>query len=217
MTTALTNSVNTYWAQVGEQLGTETMFEYMERFGFDAGPRARLPGRRRWRPAASSTPTASWSRESFDVGRVAIGQGGAEGQLLATADRRWPRSRRRSPTTATLMEPTFLQEAKDPDGRTIEELDPDEQSEVISEEAANQLDRDDDQRRPRRAPRRAQRRRRRRSPARPAPPRSTSRAPTSPGSSASPRPTTRRSRSRRWSSAARAASAARSPARSRRR
>jgi penicillin-binding protein A len=35
-----------------------------------------------------------------------------------------------------LMEPTFLQEATDPDGRTIEELDPDEQSEVMSEDTA---------------------------------------------------------------------------------
>ena len=32
----------------------------------------------------------------------------------------------------TLMKPTFLQSAKDPDGRTIEELDPDEQSEAMS-------------------------------------------------------------------------------------
>ena len=38
MTTALTNSVNTYWAQVGEQLGEETMVEYMERFGFYSDP-----------------------------------------------------------------------------------------------------------------------------------------------------------------------------------
>ncbi len=46
MTEALTNSVNTYWAQVGEQLGTETMVEYMERFGFYSRPSARLPLRR---------------------------------------------------------------------------------------------------------------------------------------------------------------------------
>ena len=40
----------------------------------------------------------------------------------------------------TLMKPTFLQQAKDPDGRVIEELgDGDEQNEVISEETAAQL------------------------------------------------------------------------------
>src|SRR5215211_4014789 len=38
MTTALTHSVNTYFAQVGEQLGTDTMVEYMKRFGFYSDP-----------------------------------------------------------------------------------------------------------------------------------------------------------------------------------
>ena len=39
----------------------------------------------------------------------------------------------------TLMKPTFLQSAKDPDGRTIDELDPSEQSDVISSDTANEL------------------------------------------------------------------------------
>src|SRR5918994_5668316 len=43
MTTALTNSVNTYWAQVGEQLGNDTMVEYMERFGFYRKPPLDFP------------------------------------------------------------------------------------------------------------------------------------------------------------------------------
>ena len=38
LTTALTNSVNTVWAQVAEQLGNETMGDYMERFGFGSDP-----------------------------------------------------------------------------------------------------------------------------------------------------------------------------------
>ena len=35
---ALTNSVNTVWAEVGEKLGKATMGKYMERFGFYAQP-----------------------------------------------------------------------------------------------------------------------------------------------------------------------------------
>lgn len=136
MTAALTNSVNTYWAQVGEQLGPETMVEYMERFGFYADPELGLP-------PDEMAPSGVYSggelvRDSFDVGRVAIGQGGEEGQLLATATQ----MAEVAATVAnggTLMRPTFLQEAKDPDGRTISELDPQEQSEVIGEEAAAQL------------------------------------------------------------------------------
>jgi peptidoglycan glycosyltransferase len=77
-------------------------------------------------------------REGFDVGRVAIGQGGAEGQLLTTATQ----MAEVAATVANggrLMRPTFLQSAKDPDGRAIEELDPEEQSQVISEESAAEL------------------------------------------------------------------------------
>jgi penicillin-binding protein A len=137
MTTALTNSVNTYWAQVGEQLGTETMVEYMERFGFYSVPELDYP------PGAMEESGVYSGGElvksDFDVGRVAIGQGGEEGQALATATQ----MAEVAATVAnggTLMKPTFLQQAKDPDGRVLEELgDGDEQNEVISEETAAQL------------------------------------------------------------------------------
>ena len=38
-----------------------------------------------------------------------------------------------------LMKPTFLQQVTDPDGRVSEELDPEEQDQVISEESAAEL------------------------------------------------------------------------------
>lgn len=136
MTTALTNSVNTYWAQVGEQLGTDTMVEYMERFGFYEDPRVGFPDDE---VIASGVVSGDeLVKSDFDVGRVAIGQGGAEGQILATATQ----MAEVAATVANggvLMEPTFLQEAKDPDGRVIEELDPDEQDRVISDDAAAEL------------------------------------------------------------------------------
>lgn len=137
MTAALTNSVNTYWAQVGEQLGPETMVEYMERFGFYADPELDLPDEQMV-PSGVYNSGGNLVREAFDVGRVAIGQGGAEGQLRAS-----PLQMAQVAATVAnrgvLMEPTFLQEAKDPDGRTIEELDPSEQSQVMSEETAAQV------------------------------------------------------------------------------
>jgi penicillin-binding protein A len=137
MTTALTNSVNTYWAQVGEQLGTETMVTYMERFGFFSDPELDYPDIQ-MRPSGVYNADDELVRESFDVGRVAIGQGGTEGQLLATATQ----MAEVAATVANggrLMRPTFLQSATDPDGRTIEELDPEEQSQVISEQSAAEL------------------------------------------------------------------------------
>jgi len=137
MTAALTNSVNTYWAQVGEELGTGTMVEYMKRFGFYSDPELDFPDEQ----MVASGPVNTQGRlpeEGFDVGRVAIGQGGEEGQLLSTP-LQMAEVAAAIANGGTLMEPTFLQEAKDPDGRVIEDLDPDEQSEVMSEETAAQV------------------------------------------------------------------------------
>ena len=137
MTTALTNSVNTYWAQVGEQLGPETMVEYMKRFGFFRRPPLDFP-------ADELTPSGVFNadrelvEEAFDVGRVAIGQGGEEGQILAT-ELQMAMVVAAVANEGTLMEPTFLQSVTDPDGRTSEELDPEEYSEVMSEDTAGQL------------------------------------------------------------------------------
>jgi penicillin-binding protein A len=136
-TDALTFSVNTYWAQVGERLGTDTMVEYMKRFGFYADPELDYPSDQ-MAPSGAINSAGELVEDGFDVGRVAIGQGGEEGQALASA----LQMAQVAGTVANggvLMEPTFLQEAKDPDGRTIEELDPEEQNRVISEEAAGQL------------------------------------------------------------------------------
>ena len=137
MTTALTNSVNTYWAQVGEQLGTETMVEYMERFGFYSDPPLDFPSDEL---VASGVYNADRDlvREGFDVGRVAIGQGGAEGQDLVTP-LQMAQVAAAVANDGELMEPTFLQEVTDPDGRTTDELDPDVQSTVMSEETAAQV------------------------------------------------------------------------------
>ena len=141
MRDALTNSVNTYWAQVGEALGPETLLEYMERFGFLIDPEVELPDDQK-APSGIYSFQDNGERnlvdEGFDIARVAIGQGGEEGQLLAT-----PTQMAEVAATVanggTLMRPTLVQEIKDPDGRTAEELDPEEQSEVMSEESAAQL------------------------------------------------------------------------------
>lgn len=134
---ALTNSVNTYFAQVGERLGSETLIEYMERFGFMKDPEVQQPDDRM---AASGIFDANGEivDDGFDVGRVAIGQGGDEGGTRAT-----PFQMAEVAATIAnggrLMKPTLVQEVKDPDGRTTDELDPEVQSEVVSEETAGQL------------------------------------------------------------------------------
>ena len=74
MTTALTNSVNTWWAQAGEKIGKDTMFKYMDRYGFNAKPRLDYPN---FQLAASGVYDGNrllTSSAAIDIGRVAIGQ-----------------------------------------------------------------------------------------------------------------------------------------------
>ncbi|MGI8726672.1 MAG: peptidoglycan D,D-transpeptidase FtsI family protein [Solirubrobacterales bacterium] len=136
LTEALTNSVNTVWAQVGEDLGTETMVEYMERFGFYETADLQYPESQM--RASGPTRGNRLVKSGFDVGRVAIGQGGGEGQMLATP-------LQMALVAATVanggvqMNPTFLQEVTDPDGRVSAELDPSERRRVISSTSAEQL------------------------------------------------------------------------------
>ena len=137
MTTALTLSVNTYFGQFGEQLGTDTMVEYMKRFGFYSDPELDYPDIQ-MAPSGPYNSDGSLVTSDFDVGRVAIGQGGAEGQDLTT-----PLQMAEVAATVAnggkLMQPTFLQQVTDPDGRVTDKLTPHVQSTAISPETASQL------------------------------------------------------------------------------
>jgi peptidoglycan glycosyltransferase len=130
----LTHSVNTYFAQVGEQLGTATMFEYMNRFGFDHDPELDYPDDQMAPSGVYSEGHLLDSDDAIDIGRVAIGQ-----ERLLVTPLQMAEVTAAIGNGGELMKPSFLQEAKDPDGRTIDELDPDVQSDVVSEETASQL------------------------------------------------------------------------------
>jgi len=131
---ALTHSVNTYFAQVGEKLGTETMFEYMDRFGFFHDPQLDFPDLQMAPSGVYSEGKLLDPGDPIDIGRVAIGQ-----ERLLNTPMQMAEVAATIANDGTLMKPTFLQEAKDPDGRTTEELDPQEQSQVVSEDTANEV------------------------------------------------------------------------------
>lgn len=141
MRTALTNSVNTYFAQLGEDVGADTLLEYMDRFGFGSDPEVQLPDDQK-APSGIFVPSGKGGYKQvdsgFDIARVAIGQGGQEGQILATVTQM-------AEVAATianggkLMKPTFIQQVIDPDGRVTDELDPEVQSDVVSEQTASEL------------------------------------------------------------------------------
>ena len=139
MRDALTNSVNTYFAQLGEDIGPETLIEYMDRFGFGSDPEVQLPDEQK---AASGifVPTEKGGfkqvESGFDIARAAIGQGGEEGQVRATVTQ-MAEVAATIANEGVLMRPTLVEKVTDPDGRVTEELDPEEQSEVVSPETAS--------------------------------------------------------------------------------
>ena len=137
VTDALTNSVNTVFAQIGEEIGRSTLVDYMERFGFYVDPKLDLP---------EDEMLASGIREAdgelvedgFDVGRVAIGQGGAEGEIRAT-----PLQMAEVAATIAnggrLMKPRLTDRVLREDGRVKERVEPDLQTEVMKESTAQAL------------------------------------------------------------------------------
>jgi penicillin-binding protein A len=134
MTTALTNSVNTYWAQVGEQLGNDTMFEYMDRFGFNEDPPIDYPPSELNPSGVYDGGNLLDADDSIDVGRMAIGQ-----ERLLVTPLQMAMVAAAVANGGKLVEPNFLQSVTDPDGRTTDELDADVASTVMSEETAATL------------------------------------------------------------------------------
>ena len=137
LTEALTNSVNTVWAEVGVEVGPETMQDYMERFGFYERVPVDLPERER---GSSGVQVAG--REGFvkvtsdavDIGRVAIGQGG----LLATP-LQMAQVASAVANDGKLMTPTLTDRIVDRDGRTVDEVEAETESEVMKESTAREV------------------------------------------------------------------------------
>ncbi|MDP9384581.1 MAG: penicillin-binding transpeptidase domain-containing protein [Actinomycetota bacterium] len=135
LTTALTKSVNTVWAEVGVSLGRNTMQEYMERFGFYEKPELDYPDGQMLasgvRKRRGPVPVTSGS---VDLGRVAIGQGDLQVtpmQMAIVAATVANGGRR--------MKPRLVQRIVDPDGRTAERASPDVSERVMSRDAAQKL------------------------------------------------------------------------------
>ncbi len=133
MTTALTNSVNTWWAQAGEKIGNDTMFKYMDRYGFNAKPRLDYPG---FQLAASGVYDGNkllGPNDTIDIGRVAIGQ-----ERLRVTPLQMAEVAATVANKGELMEPRLWSKVIDPDGRETK-LDPAHQSRVMSEDTAAEL------------------------------------------------------------------------------
>jgi peptidoglycan glycosyltransferase len=135
LTTALTHSVNTAWAEVGEKLGRSTMADYMQKFGFYADPPMDFPDRQlvpsgEYAGGRLMAPTSG----RIDVGRMAIGQD----KLLVT-----PLQMASVAQTVgnggVRMKPRLVEKVVDPDGRTVDEPLGQEAERVLSAKAAGEL------------------------------------------------------------------------------
>jgi len=139
MATALTQSVNTWWAQVGERLGKRTMQRYMERLGFGRKVPVDLPANERL--ASGDYCTSGGRREivkatndCVDIGRTAIGQD----KLLATP-LQMAMVASAVANRGVLMHPLIGTRTIDPEGRTALDIQPRTYSRVMSSSSAAEL------------------------------------------------------------------------------
>jgi penicillin-binding protein A len=136
-TDALTNSVNTVFAQVGERVGAETLVEYMKRFGFYEDPQLDYPDFQMI-PSGIRRNGTEYVESAFDVGRVAIGQGGSEG-ALDTTPMQMALVASAIANEGRLMKPRLTDRIVRKDGRVKQRIEPDLQSKVMKPETAAQL------------------------------------------------------------------------------
>jgi len=132
--TALTNSVNTWFGQLGQQLGNDKLFETMEKFGFNSTPPIDLPEDQVEKSGVFEEGNLLTSKDPVDLARVAIGQE----RLLATP-LQMAMVAAAVANGGKLMKPQIWNRVVDPDGRVTDRLDPSEYSQPISSETAAEL------------------------------------------------------------------------------
>jgi peptidoglycan glycosyltransferase len=135
LTQALTNSVNTVFAQVGVRVGTDTLQKYMDRYGFNRKPRIDLP-RDELRASGlySSGGKLLGKSEPVDTARVAIGQ-----ERLAVTPLQMAEVVAAIANSGTLMRPHIGDRLLDRDGRTTDRIESSKQSKVMKESTAKTL------------------------------------------------------------------------------
>jgi peptidoglycan glycosyltransferase len=132
--TALTNSVNTWFAQLGEQVGEDTLFEYMDRFGFNSTPAIDLPPDQVYASGVFESGHLLGPNDPVDLARLAIGQ-----ERLAVTSLQIAEVAAAIANGGKLMVPQIWSRVVDPDGRVTKRLDPSEYGQPISAQTAAEL------------------------------------------------------------------------------
>jgi peptidoglycan glycosyltransferase len=131
---ALTNSVNTWFGQLGQQVGQGALFEQMEKFGFNSTPPIDLPDNEVYNSGVYENRHTLTKHDPVDLARVAIGQE----RLLATP-LQMAMVAAAVANKGKLMKPQIWNRVVDQDGRTVKHLEPSQYSQAISAETAEQL------------------------------------------------------------------------------
>jgi peptidoglycan glycosyltransferase len=135
LTEALTHSVNTVFGEVGEKVGKATMKKYMDRLGFGRPVEVDLPRDER---AASGERQRGHiipaTNGAVDVGRMAIGQ-----DKLTVTPLQMAMVAASVANGGKLMKPHLGDRIVDRDGRTVDRIEPEQMSEVMSPETAAQV------------------------------------------------------------------------------
>jgi len=136
LTTALTNSVNTVWAEVGEKVGISTLSEYMLRYGFYAKPPLDYPADQRIASGERGpngellAPTSG----AIDTGRMAIGQ-----DKLAVTPLQMAMVAGTVANGGVLVAPRITDRVVDVDGRVRDDVKTTEVDRVMKPSTAKQL------------------------------------------------------------------------------
>lgn len=137
LTNALTNSINTVYAQVGESLGKATMQDYMKRFGFYSKPPLDYPSGQMLASGERNPKTGELmpvTSDLVDVGRMAIGQ-----DKLTVTPLQMAMVASAVADGGKLMEPRLTSKIVNPEGQVVERIKPALYDQVMKPAVAQEL------------------------------------------------------------------------------
>lgn len=136
LTTAMTYSINTIFAQVAEHVGRATMTKYMQRFGFYAKPPLDYPSNEMnvSQPFSAQGHPFPPGSPNEDIGRIGIGEGGLlvtplQMAMVAAA----------VANGGTLMTPHLATRVVNDQGQTVQTINPSVEDQVMSPTTASEV------------------------------------------------------------------------------
>jgi peptidoglycan glycosyltransferase len=134
--TALTNSVNTWFAQLGQKVGQDQLFSMMEKFGFNSKPPIDLPEDELSKSGVYDYESERMltRKDPVDLGRLAIGQ-----ERLLVTPLQDAMVAAAVANGGKLMKPQIWKRVVNVDGSVTKTMDPTVYSEPISSKTAEEL------------------------------------------------------------------------------